>query len=284
MSPLISGTFSAKIRISSGSPNDYELEAAREGDPEVLDRIVRRNEGLVHSMAHRAFRILRCNYRSVDDGGVFDDALNEGRIGVCLAVRGYNPISGSWSTYASYWIRREIWRFILKYVFGENVKIPIPALALYSQALKLPGKEGDTALDKAIAIGGFKKSQLVTIDKVMKAVKQQFRIDWAPEESIDSPMGFSDPRETSSSDPTIPADTKDSMRVLLKNLDELERRKPKYAYVLKRYYGLGCETATLLEIGRELGLVKESARQYKKKAIAMLRRMSRKELHGEDES
>lgn len=86
----------------NGSPRET-LEAAREGDGEAMDAMVRENSGLIWSVARRFFG------RGVEP----DDLYQLGCVGFIKAVRGFDDSFGTqFSTYAVPKISGEIRRFL----------------------------------------------------------------------------------------------------------------------------------------------------------------------------
>ncbi len=89
------------------------FERAQKNDREAIRKIVEENYGLVVSMA-----------RKYSANGNFDDLVQEGLIGLLKAIEKYDPNLGwKFSTFATWWIRDEIMRFILKN--SNDYKIPV---------------------------------------------------------------------------------------------------------------------------------------------------------------
>ena len=86
----------------TGAARDI-LEAARAGDREAMDRMIRENSGLIWSVARRFF----------GRGAEPDDLYQLGCVGFIKAVRGFDDAFGTqFSTYAVPKISGEIRRFL----------------------------------------------------------------------------------------------------------------------------------------------------------------------------
>ena len=86
----------------TGAAKDI-LEAARAGDREAMDRMIRENSGLIWSVARRFF----------GRGAEPDDLYQLGCVGFIKAVRGFDDAFGTqFSTYAVPKISGEIRRFL----------------------------------------------------------------------------------------------------------------------------------------------------------------------------
>jgi RNA polymerase sigma factor (sigma-70 family) len=80
------------------SPSAFEC--AQSGCRECQDALVRRHEGLVHTVLRRQSR----------DGLAYEELLQEGRVAVWKAILGFDPQRGvAFSTYAGRAIRNRIW-------------------------------------------------------------------------------------------------------------------------------------------------------------------------------
>ena len=77
------------------------FSCAQAGCRVCLDELVRRNEGLIHHILRRQFR----------GDALYDDLVQEGRIGLWKAILRFDPHRGvAFSTYAGVAIQRHIWK------------------------------------------------------------------------------------------------------------------------------------------------------------------------------
>jgi len=83
--------------------------AAQQGDKATRDALVEENIGLVHKWARRYYR-----YAQSLPTVSYEDIFLEGVYGLIKAIDKYKPQKGSFSTYATIWIKQSIRRFIQK--------------------------------------------------------------------------------------------------------------------------------------------------------------------------
>lgn len=97
---------------------EYEVfTKVKNGDTDAREEAITRNSGLVYSIA----KIY--NKPSLLGTFSFDDLIQEGMIGLMMAVDRFNPELGNrFSTFATYWIKQSIIQFIIKN--GRTIRIP----------------------------------------------------------------------------------------------------------------------------------------------------------------
>lgn len=102
-----------EVPLNCESNNELYIKAALK-DKEAIAEIVKRNQGLVKSVASRY----------ANRGLNFDDLMQEGNIGLLMAIEKFDFKKGfSFSTYASYWIRQEINRGIANQ--ARMIRVPV---------------------------------------------------------------------------------------------------------------------------------------------------------------
>jgi RNA polymerase primary sigma factor len=231
----------------------------REGDETAWEEVVRCNLRLVISIARRY----------VGQGLEFADLIQEGNLGLIRAAWDFDATFGTkFSTYATWWIKQSIGRALSNK--ASPIRIPVHLA------------------DKERAVNGARNSLQATSGRDPSLEELSQFLGKSPEEVIDTltarktvvsydvPVGSED--DGSLSDflaDEAEADTeglfmedalKDSVHGLLETLPERER------YVIGRRYGLdGDRCATLGEIGQEIGVTRERARQIQKAALRKLR-------------
>lgn len=248
-------------------------EYARETDPEkkreIRNRIVMGNIKLVLHVAKR--------YTS--SGIPVVELLQEGSIGLMKAVEGFDLSRNvRFSTYAVHWIRQ----FISRYIRNTQgvIRIPVGTRDRAAKLLKLRdqmwselGREPSD--DELLERSGFTESQFEAAQAAL--------ISYV---SLDAPL-YSEPWEPGTStvgdfiacddDPSLlgssPEDEcleQEDGRDLYEAWQALTPREQK---VLALYCGFtpDGEPRSLRDIGRELGVTRERARQIKNEAVARLR-------------
>ena len=246
-------------RILSRQEESALAARIREGDEAAWDELVRCNLKLVVSIARR-----------YDGQGLeLADLIQEGNLGLIRAAWDFDASFGTkFSTYATWWIKQSIGR------------------ALYNKAL--PIRIPVHIADKERAVNGARNSLQATTGRDPSVEELSEFLGKNPEEvmdtltarktvvSYDVAIGFeddgslsdllADEAEANTEGLFMEDALKDSVQGLLETLPERER------YVIERRYGFdGDRCATLGEIGQEIGVTRERARQIQKAALRKLR-------------
>ena len=246
-------------------------EGARAGPRFICEvgrqRMVERNLGLVFTIAK--------SYRNL--GLPLGDLVQEGNLGLLHAARRFEPKPGrSFSDYATGWIRQTICRALSQQ--SRTIRIPLRRLELRRHACEVEadeeqrcGNEGCTgdrrpthttehdARELGVSVAQLRSTILLTSDI----------------ESLETPTGTSGlPRVLSLPDPGSPdpcetaagAEETRRLRVALSHLPDRLR------HLLEMRFGLvDGEESSLAEIGRDLHVSTERARQLQKQALDRLR-------------
>lgn len=88
--------------------NEELVDLYKNGDARALEELIKKNDGLIHTIARKF------NTESIASIE-YDDLIQEGRMGLMVAADKYKfniENKASFSTYAIYWIRQKISRFI----------------------------------------------------------------------------------------------------------------------------------------------------------------------------
>lgn len=136
--------------IRAGEPLGREEERdlarrARRGDARARDELVKRHLGLVVMVA-----------RKVKRGSLrLEELVQEGNLGLLRAVEKYDPESGNrFSTYAVWWVRAYVWKYLKEARSAVRPKSGNTALADVSLDAAVHEDEGDVSFLDRIEDGG----------------------------------------------------------------------------------------------------------------------------------
>lgn len=233
--------------------------AIQSGDGEARRRMIEANLRLVVSVA-RAY---------VGRGVPLMDLIAEGNLGLIRAVEKFDPARRlRFSTYAVWWIREAVQHAVMHH--GRTVRLPVHVLRELAHVLRaereLAARHGTPpSLDQIAAAVGKDLRDVAELFRVSERVTSLEAVAEAGE-----PVAAPVEREDASS--ALSPIESERLGLWLSRLTERQYE------VMQRRFGLGgAPVQSLAEIGRDLGITRERARQIQEEAMKKLRKLSQDE-------
>lgn len=224
-------------------------------DPKLLDKIVKHNLRLV---------LLVASKYQLDD-----DIISEGYIGLLAAIEKYNPDTAKFSTYAVYWIRAMIMRYLMRNCRLVKVGTTAAQRKLYYQLKrekdKLKSQGREVSAEALAEILGVSPEEIVDMEIRLKS---EIRLNAAVSEEIEEEqINFLQSDGPTPEEALVEEQEKQRFKEKLveftSSLNERER-----VVFEKRMY----EDQTLQEAGTIAGVTRERIRQIQQRVSEKFKR------------
>lgn len=240
--------------------------AAREGDQDALDRLLKGNLRFVVSVAKK--------YQNY--GLSLEDLISEGNLGLIKAAKRFDETRGfKFISYAVWWIRQSILQAISQQ--SRMVRLPLNKVDAVTKMRKIY-QELEKEFDREPTTEEVAEAMELTKDEIEETIIAAERTI-----SVDAPRGEEDDsnlleilEETSHGDPQDDLNDESLHHEVERALATLTTRE---AEIIRLYFGIDREQAlTLEQIGNKYDLTRERIRQIKEKALRKLRHASRTKI------
>ncbi len=237
---------------------------AQKGDPTGRNRLIECNLRLVVNIARRY----------VNRGLSLLDLIEEGNLGLIHAVERFDPERGfRFSTYATWWIRQDIERAIMKQT--RTVRLPIHVakeLNVYLRAAReLAQKLNHEPSPEEIA--NLLEKPVAEVKRMLGLNERVLSIDVSLGPDSDDTLLdiLADDRPTDPCELLQDADLSQSIDQWLSALTDRQRE-----VVIRRFGLRGHEICTLEEVGLVIDLTRERVRQIQVEGLKLLREILEK--------
>ena len=251
-----------------------EVQAVLKGDEASLDewwsRVKNEGQAAAERLTNSNLRLVVSVARKYLGRGLpLLDLIQEGNIGLMRAVQKYDAHRGyKFSTYATWWVRQAVSRSLADH--GRTIRLPVHVVEKI-QRLNV----AERALLRQLG-------REPTVDELAKEMEsspgslEELRRQRQYTVSLETPLGddeestledfIADTSEWSPDEVAVRELTRQSVQRVLQELP------PRHRLVLELRFGLvDNRPRTLEEVGRELGVTRERARQIERQALSKLK-------------
>jgi len=274
LSPEEERSLAEEMKVGKEAERQLKSGQITQEEYERLNELVRRGKAARERLILSSTRLVVSIARDYIGYGIpLPDLVQEGNIGLIRAVDLFSLEEGCrLSTYATWWIRRSITRYI------ENTARGIRLSVRSEEKLRRIWQESQRMMQET--------GQEPNIDEVAKRVgiqpreARQLALLSRHLLSLDEPVGGEE-KDTPLSDFVVDESMSVQDVAYISALREriraiIDKLPPREANIISLHYGLGDGRAyTLEEIGKKLGITRERVRQLEARAMTRLRHPAR---------
>ncbi|MFH2006413.1 MAG: RNA polymerase factor sigma-32, partial [bacterium] len=257
--------------ISREEESEIAKKFVEEGDPTAARRLVTANLRLVVKIAHE--------YRKAHQNLL--DLIQEGNVGLVQAVQKFDPYRGvKLSTYAAWWIRA----YILKFILNNWRMVKIGTTQAQRKLFFNLRKQKDELEKRGITPTAQNIARALDVSET-EVVEMERRLA-APDLSLSAPLGkddsgsrdFYDVLPTGGAPPDEEVASAEFRDILSRKLEVFARDLHGRDAVIYRERLMSDSPLTLKQIGDQYGVSRERARQLEKRLLGKLRDYLREEM------
>lgn len=212
-------------------------------------------------------------------GEPLDDLAQEGNIGLLKAVDRYDWRRGfRFSTYATWWVRQQISRYVADK--SRTIRVPVHIFEKLQRADRA-AHVIEIATGRAPTLAELAERMEMPSDKLAALMRIAPEPSTVDEETIDGLIAVDSQDTYAWPDPADVVDKSQMNRAVDRFISELSTKNRKEERILRLRFGIGVDEAlTLDEIGARFEVTRERIRQIEAKAIRKLQHPSRSEHFG----
>ncbi|MBS0466038.1 MAG: sigma-70 family RNA polymerase sigma factor [Proteobacteria bacterium] len=209
-------------------------------------------------------------------GEPLDDLAQEGNIGLLKAVDRYDWHRGfRFSTYATWWIRQQISRYVADK--ARTIRVPVHIFEKLQRAERI-AHAFEKAFDREPTLAELAERVEMPSHKLAALLRIAPEPSSIDEATVDSMIAIDARDDYASPDPAEVVDEMQLNQAVDRYISSLSTEDRKEERILRMRFGIGIDEAlTLDEIGLRFDVTRERIRQIEAKAIRKLQHVSRSE-------